>query len=242
MMSANDNIERPSMISSSTPKLSGPEILPSDDTKVKSLVILLHGLGADGDDLIGLADQWKSILPDTAFISPQAPYQCDLGPFGYQWFSMSNPDPEVMFEKAKETAPILNQFIDEQLARFELTPENLILVGFSQGTMMSLYVALRREKACRGVLGYSGALLGPQYLVDEAKSHPHCFLIHGTDDQVVPFWALNASVEALKTAKVPVQYSAREGLGHGIDPEGLALGGRFIQDCFKADDSEASVQ
>jgi phospholipase/carboxylesterase len=167
--------------------LSGPERAPAAGGKPKSLVILLHGLGSDGQDLISLAPFFAPSLPHAHFISPNAPAPCDMAPSGYQWFSLRDWSPQTMLKGAHEAAPILRHFIDAQLKRFGLEEDRLALIGFSQGTMMSLYASLRRPKPCAAVVGFSGALIGEQGIV----SKPPVCLIHGTDDMVVPFAAMS---------------------------------------------------
>ncbi|UEM18918.1 alpha/beta fold hydrolase [Skermanella mucosa] len=210
-------------------KLSGPSVPPASGGPVRQLVILLHGVGADGDDLISLADYWGALLPDAEFISPNAPDPCDMSPYGYQWFSLLDRSMSAMTAGVKRVAPVIDAFIDQALAERNLTSDKLALVGFSQGTMTSLYVALRRPDSVAAVLGYSGALLAPELLAGEIKSRPPVLLVHGDADQVVPPQALPAAQAALQTAGVPVEVEVRPGLGHGIDQEGLTRGGFFLK-------------
>jgi len=189
----------------------------------RALVVFLHGLGADGDDLISLAPLLAPLLPDTAFVSPHAPYPCDMAPMGRQWFSLQERDPAVMLEGVREVVPILNAYLDAQLAQHGLTDDRLALVGFSQGTMTALHTMLRRPKACAVVVGFSGALLAPEILGDEIASRPPVLLVHGDADPVVPFEAMPAAREALDLNGVPVAAYSRPGLQHGIDQEGLQL-------------------
>ena len=210
--------------------LSGPSRPPASGGKPGKLVVLLHGVGANGDDLIGLAPYWAQVLPDAEFLSPNAPFPCDMAPFGYQWFSLQDRSPDRMLAGIRVTAPILDAFLDEALGKRGLTDADLALVGFSQGTMMSLHVAPRRQAACAGVLGFSGALLGPDLLAAEAVSKPEVLLIHGAADEVVAPAALPAAEQALKSEGFDVSAVLRPGLGHGIDPEGIALGARFLAD------------
>lgn len=205
--------------------LSGPERPPASGGKPDSLIILLHGLGSDGQDLISLTPFFAPDLPRTHFISPNAPAACDMAPMGYQWFSLRDWSPQSMLKGAHEAAPILNLFIDLQLKRFSLAENRLALIGFSQGTMMSLYVALRRPTPCAAVLGYSGALIGEQGIV----SKPPVCLVHGREDTVVPFGAMALSEAVLKQHGIPVQTHARPDLGHGIDPEGIEIGKKFLK-------------
>ena len=143
----------------SLPKLSGPRYAPASGGAPKMLVILLHGVGADGNDLIGLAPHWANYLPDAEFVSPDAPFNYEQAEQGRQWFSLGDFSPATMRAGVIEAAPILNKFIDEQLVRAGLEEKQLALVGFSQGTMMALYVALRRKKKISGIVGYSGRMV-----------------------------------------------------------------------------------
>lgn len=211
--------------------LNGPEIAP-DSGLVKQLVIFLHGVGANGDDLIGLAPMLSHALPNTQFLSPNAPFPFDMAPFGYQWFSLIDRSREHMLAGAKTAAPTLNEYIDFQRERFKLTDEEIALVGFSQGTMMSLYAGLRREKTVAGIVGFSGALVGADLLASEIRSKPPVCLIHGEMDDVVPFAAMAQAETALLAAGVPAEGHPRPGLGHGIDPEGLDIAMSFLQRVF----------
>jgi phospholipase/carboxylesterase len=210
-------------------KLTGPKVLPASGGPARQLVVLLHGVGADGDDLISLADYWSALLPDAEFVSPNAPDRCDMSPYGYQWFSLLDRSMAAMTAGVKKAAPVVNAYIDNALAERNLTPDKLALVGFSQGTMTSLYVALRRPEPIAAVLGYSGALLAPELLASEIKSRPPVLLVHGDTDQVVPPQALPAAQSILQAAGVPVDVEVRAGLGHGVDQEGLTRGGFFLK-------------
>ncbi len=208
--------------------MTGPSRPPESGGPPRKLVVLLHGVGANGDDLIDLAQSWAPALPDAEFLAPNAPFPCDMAPFGYQWFSLRDPTLERMLDGVRAAAPILDAYLDDSLQSRGLTDADLALVGFSQGTMMSLHVAPRRPAACAGVLGYSGVLLAPVLLLDELVSKPDMLLIHGDADQVVEPAALPLAEKALKTAGFNVSAVMRPGLGHGIDPEGIVLGGRFL--------------
>ena len=210
--------------------LSGPSRPPSAAGRPRKLVVLLHGVGANGDDLIGLAPYWAQALPEAEFLAPNAPYPCDMAPFGYQWFSLQDRSPEPMLAGIRGAAPILDSFIDEALRSRGLTDADLALVGFSQGTMMSLHIAPRRNAPCAAVVGYSGALLGSNLLAEEAVSKPEMLLIHGDADEVVPVAALSAAEQALKSCAEAVSAIVRPGLGHGIDPEGIALAAAFLKE------------
>jgi phospholipase/carboxylesterase len=212
------------------PKLNGPVQKPLSGGKPRKLVLLLHGVGADGNDLIGLAPVWAPLLPDAEFVSPDAPFPCDMAPFGRQWFSLQDRSPAAVLAGVRASAPILDGFIDDLLAARGLTESDLALVGFSQGTMMSLYMALRRERPVAGILGFSGALVGPEALPAEMRARPRVLLVHGDADPIIPFQALAAAERALKSAHVPVETLTCPGLEHGIDEAGLRAGGKFLTD------------
>ncbi len=212
--------------------LSGPVVAPAAGGAPRQLVILLHGVGADGHDLIGLAPYWARQLPHAEFVSPHAPDPCDMAPFGYQWFSLLDRSPDALLAGVQANAPLLDAFIDQELAARGLTDRQLALVGFSQGTIMALYAAPRRQAPCAAVVGYSGALVGAETLAAETRSHPPVLLIHGDADPVVSVQALPLAVRGLQGAGLPVRHAVRPGLAHGIDPEGLELGGAFIAEQF----------
>ena len=211
------------------PRLSGPSRPPASGGKPRRLVILLHGLGADGNDLIGLAPYWARLLPDAEFLSPNAPFPCDMAPYGYQWFSSQDRSPEAVLGGVRAAAPILDAFIDEALEERGLGSGELALVGFSQGTMMSLFAGLRRAEPVAGIVGFSGRLLAPELLASELCSRPPILLVHGTEDPLVPYSSLAAAESALKAAGVPVETVTSVGIGHSIDDQGLRRGGQFLK-------------
>ncbi len=211
-------------------KITGPSVSAASG-HARQLVVLCHGYGADGNDLIGLAPHWQDMLPDTDFISPNAPQRCDAG-FGYQWFAISRLDPAELQRGIESAAPVLNEFIDEELAKRGLDDRALALVGFSQGTMMALHVGLRRATSPVAILGYSGALGGADRLASEMTARPPIMLVHGDADEVLPISRMQDAVRALGEAGLSVQWHVSRGVGHGIDPEGLALGGRFLTEAF----------
>ena len=211
------------------PRLSGPSRPPASGGKPRRLVILLHGLGADGNDLIGLAPYWARLLPDAEFVSPNAPFPCDMAPYGYQWFSSQDRSPEAVLGGVRAAAPILDAFIDEALEQRGLGSGELALVGFSQGTMMSLFVGLRRAEPVAGIVGFSGRLLAPELLASELRSRPPILLVHGTEDPLVPYSSLAAAETTLKVAGVPVETVTSIGIGHSIDDQGLRRGGQFLK-------------
>jgi phospholipase/carboxylesterase len=214
--------------------LDGPRRPPASGGPARDLVILLHGLGADGTDLIGLVPALSQILPDAAFVSPNAPLPCDMAPVGRQWFSFRDPSDAEILAGARAAAPTLDAFIDSELRRHGLADDRLALVGFSQGTMMALHVGLRRPRPCAAVVGYSGALIAAEILPAEIKSRPPVLLVHGDADQVILFSAMAAAQAALRANEVPVHCEARPGLGHGIDEQGLAFGAAALKQALGA--------
>jgi phospholipase/carboxylesterase len=213
-----------------TPALSGPSRPPASGGRPSRLVILLHGLGADGNDLIGLAPHWAPLLPTAEFLSPNAPFPCDMAPYGYQWFSAQDRSPTAVLAGVRAAAPLLQAFIDDALAERGLDDADLALVGFSQGTMMSLFVGLRRAKPVAGIVGFSGRLLAPELLAEELRSRPRMLLVHGTDDPLVPYESLAIAEAALEGAGIPVETLTCEGIGHSIDENGLRRAGSFLKD------------
>ncbi|MCB1784150.1 MAG: alpha/beta fold hydrolase [Alphaproteobacteria bacterium] len=208
------------------------EYLPQS-SQAQQIVILLHGLGSNGQDLISLAPMWAQYLPEAVFVSPDAPFACDMAPPGwegsYQWYSLQDRDPQVLLRGVRVVAPLVEKFIDEQLARFDLPPEKLALVGFSQGTMTSLYVAPRLKRAIAGVLGYSGSLPWDEALKVEVRHKVPIHLIHGQADDVVPVAAWGHAKEILEREGFPFSGHTTPGLFHNIDGTGIASGGAFLQ-------------
>ncbi len=210
--------------------LDGPRVPPLRPP-ASHLVVLCHGYGSDGNDLIGLVPHWQTSLPSAAFVAPHAPERCAIAGAGYQWFPLSRLDPHETLQGTEAAAPKLNAFLDAELKRLNLTGDRLALVGFSHGTMMSLYVGLRRKPAPAAIVGFSGLLTGGETL-HHSENAPPVLLLHGDADQVIPPQALFMSANALGNAGVPVQWHMSKGLGHGIDAVGLALAGQFLVDAF----------
>ncbi|WP_293678259.1 dienelactone hydrolase family protein [uncultured Phenylobacterium sp.] len=198
---------------------------PASGGAPRSMVILLHGYGSNGDDLIGLVPYWRAALPDTVFLSPNAPQPCPGAPGGYQWWALTSFSPDARAAGVRQAAPIVNGFIDRQLAAHGLPEDRLALVGFSQGTMMALQVGLRRPIA--GIAGYSGMLADPDGL-DASPSRPPVLLVHGDADPMVPVAALQQAQAALAPLGFEVTAHVSRGLGHSIDEAGLRLGGQFL--------------
>lgn len=203
-----------------------------------SVVLFLHGYGADGADLLGLAGPLAPHLPDTVFIACDAPERSMANPMGFQWFPIPWIDGSsevAAAEGMRRSAKVLDAFIDKVLADEGLAPENLILFGFSQGTMMSLHVAPRRAEPIAGIVGFSGRLMFPDALADEALSKPPVMLIHGNADDVVPFQEMQIAGEALQDAGFEVYGHVMQGTAHGIAPDGLSAALSFMRDRFGVD-------
>ena len=205
---------------------------PASKGAARQLVVLCHGVGADGHDLIDLAPSWAHALPDALFIAPDAPEPYDGAPTGRQWFSLADRTPAELEAGARRAAPLLGAAIDAELERLGLPGDAVALMGFSQGAMMALHAGLRRRPPPRGILAFSGALLATASLAHEIVGHPPVLLVHGESDEVVPFARGPASEAALLAAGVPVQTLWRPGLGHGIDDAGLSAGALFLQRVF----------
>ncbi|MFN3279554.1 MAG: alpha/beta hydrolase [Paracoccus hibiscisoli] len=201
--------------------------------KAGSVVVFLHGYGADGTDLLGLSEPLAQHLPTTAFYAPDAPEPCRNNPMGYQWFPIpwldGSSEVDARISMGQSVAA-LNEFLDTVLAAEALTADRMVLVGFSQGTMMALQVAPRRDDAVAGVVGFSGRLLSPETLATEARVHPPVLLIHGDQDEVVPFDDMAVAGQALQGAGFTVYGHVMEGTGHGISPDGLSVALAFLKE------------
>jgi phospholipase/carboxylesterase len=213
-------------------RLDGPTLEPQGGT-ARKLVVLCHGLGADGNDLIGLAPEWAQALPDAAFVAPNAPFPCEGAPMGRQWFALWDRSQAELERGVRMAAGLLNAWLDDQLAARGLSPSDCALMGFSQGAMAGLFAALRRPQPIAAVLAYSGALLGAETLAAELTARPPVLLVHGEADPVVPVAASRAAETALRAAGVPVTARYVPGLPHGIDPGGIAAGGAFLRTHLK---------
>lgn len=209
-------------------RLDGPTLAPRNGP-ARRLVVLCHGLGADGNDLIGLAPDWAAALPDAAFIAPNAPFPCEGAPMGRQWFALWGRSQAELERGVRMAAGLLNAWLDDQLASRGLGPSDCALMGFSQGAMTGLFAALHRAAPVAAVLAYSGALLGAETLAAEITARPPVLLVHGEADPVVPVAASRAAEAALRAAGVPVTARYVPGLPHGIDPGGIAAGADFLR-------------
>ena len=218
---------------SNIPSKSGP-ILPATGI-TKSMVILLHGYGADAADLFSLAQIWQPSFPNTVFVSLNAPEICEANPAGRQWFSLFDlPSSEKngvltywpaakLLSGARMAAFTLDHWIDDLLGEFSLDANKLVLAGFSQGAMLAMHVGLRRAKPIAGIVGYSGRLLAPELLGEELRSKPPVVMTHGDMDDVVPPESLLMAQTALESYGVAVTAEMHQGLGHSINQRGLDI-------------------
>ena len=196
-----------------------------------SLVIFLHGYGANGNDLLGLADQLSEHLPDTVFLAPDAPETCSVNPGGFQWFPIPWIDGSTEEESERgllRATDDLRMFIKQSMEEEGLSEAETILIGFSQGTMMALHVGPRMADSILGIIGFSGRILNPESLIEDCKSKPPTLLIHGDQDDVVPFSSLSAAESTLQECGFEVETHVMEGSGHGISPDGLLACLNFI--------------
>jgi len=222
--------------------LQGPKFIP-ENSSIDSLVVLLHGYGADGQDLIDLAPFFAQHLPNTAFHSPDGPETCEMSPFGRQWFSLARCDAdflrrnsetqdiafETMYEGACESAPSVNEYIHSLMAEYQLTAKQVCLVGFSQGTMMALHIGARQTESFASIVGFSGALVGTSNIAKETTSKCPVLLIHGEADEMLPVHAVTLAENGLRSAGFTPKIITRPALPHSIDQEGAIAAAAFLK-------------
>ena len=219
--------------------LTGPEWGPASKATPRQLVVMCHGMGGSGKDMIHFAPTLGAALPDALFIAPDAPDSCDLAPnAGHQWFSLQDRRSGAVSAGVRRAAAALGDFVDEVLAKHGLPPDAYALAGFSQGAVISLFAGLRRVVPPRAILCYSGALIDVPSLAAEMKNTAPVLLVHGMKDATVPPYACRAAEAALREAGVPVESHMFPELGHGIDPAGLAAGVAFLRRAFAVDVAE----
>lgn len=221
--------------------LDGPRQPPAAGGKPESLVVLLHGYGSNGADLISLAPYWAKTLPRTQFVAPNAPEPVAMAPGGFQWFPITQLDPALMASGVARAAGSVDRFLDRELERYGLPPSRLAIVGFSQGTMLALHVGLRRAAAPAAILGYSGVLTGADKLKTEMTCKPPVFLVHGSEDDMIPVGAMLEAARGLAEAGHGAQWRISYGAPHSIAPDGLEFGGDFLKASFAGSGAGAGL-
>jgi phospholipase/carboxylesterase len=205
------------------------EQLEPDSQQVKKIVILSHGYGADCKDLLSIAEHWKRFLPDCLFVCPNAPTVCQINPSGYEWFDLMQTSQEKILEEFEVSLKKFIQFMETLLEKYNLEEKDIFLMGFSQGTMMSLQIALTCKTKIAGVLGYSGKIFNIPFLESKIISKPPIVLFHGNMDDIIPLEEMYETYEFLKKNSFTVENKIFENCGHSITPEGLSLGLNFIK-------------
>ena len=209
--------------------LEATSISPLSKNKPQQVIVLCHGYGGDGQDISTLAIHWQRFLPETIFLCPNAPEICAVNPQGYQWFDLSSDKEELILEKSLIAEEKLNTFIDQILNNFQLEPNNLALVGFSQGCMMSIQIALKKKKQISCLIGYSGKVINQKHLSDNIHSKPKIFLMHGANDTLVPPTHLLEAKEYLVKHGLKIKTKMFKDCEHRIPVEGVSLGLGFLK-------------
>ena len=204
-------------------------IEPLSKDKPKQAIVLCHGYGGDGKDISSLAINWQRFLPDGIFLCPNAPEICSVSPQGFQWFDLMNEKEEVILEKSLIAEKKLTLFLDEVLNNYQLEPNNLALVGFSQGCMMVIQVALKNKKKISCVIGYSGKVINQKHLLNNINSVPKIFLMHGDKDTIVPPLHLLEAKEYLNNCGIKIKTKLFKNCEHRIPVEGTSLGLEFLR-------------
>ena len=209
--------------------LEAATVSPLSKTKPQQAIILCHGYGGDGKDISTLAINWQRFLPDAVFLCPNAPEVCAVNPRGFQWFDLTSEDKEIIFEKSLIAEKKLNTFLDQVFNNFQLEPSNLALVGFSQGSMIGIQVALKKKEQINCLIGYSGKIINQEHLSDNINSKPKIFLMHGANDIIVPPTHLLEAKEYLKKHNINTKTKMFKNCEHKIPVEGSSLGLGFLK-------------
>ena len=204
-------------------------ISPFSKNKPQQVVVLCHGYGGDGRDISSLATNWQRFLPEAIFLCPNAPEICADNPQGYQWFDLTSEKKEIILEKSLVAEEKLSIFLDQIFDKFHLEPTNVALVGFSQGCMIGIQVGLKKKKKINCIIGYSGKVINQKHLSDNINSKPKIFLMHGTDDTIVPPTHLLEAKEYLTNHGLKIKTKMFKNCEHRITVEGSSLGLGFLK-------------
>ena len=204
-------------------------IQPLSKAKHNQVVVLCHGYGGDGKDISTLAINWQRFLPNAIFLCPNAPETCSVSTQGYQWYDLTSEDDDVILEKSLVAEEKLSKFLDQVFDDLQLSPTNLALVGFSQGTMISIQTALKKKENVNCLIGYSGKIINKKHLSKNINSKPKIFLMHGEDDTIVPPIHLLESKDFLNKNGVKIKTKIFKNCEHKITVKGISLGLGFIK-------------
>ena len=209
-------------------KLNGPMLAPRNGQPPRQLVVLLHGYGADGNDLIDLGRHWGGLFPEALFVAPNAPEVCAQNPMGFEWFPIgADRDPGWM-QGIAIAAPVVNEFLEDIWTQTGLGPRDTVLAGFSQGAMLALTVGTALAEPLRAILSFSGAFIASEAFAAGLAAKPPVALMHGEDDTVLDAGFSRTAAAELQAAGFEVGLHLTPGLGHGISNEGLAFATSFV--------------
>tara|TARA_B100000029_G_scaffold197192_1_gene195263 strand:- start:9296 stop:9952 length:657 start_codon:yes stop_codon:yes gene_type:complete len=204
-------------------------IYPLSEKNPKQIIVLCHGYGGDGKDISALAINWRRFLPDAVFLCPNAPEICSVNPNGYQWFELSSENENLILEKSLIAEKKLDKYLDEALEKFQIKADKLAIVGFSQGCMIGIQVALKKKKQIGCMIGYSGKIISKKHLSTNINSSPKIFLMHGSNDTIVPPTHLLEAKEFLKNHGLKIKMKLFKNCEHRIPVEGSSLGLAFLK-------------
>jgi len=213
-------------------RLIGPELATKNGEHPKQLILLLHGVGRTGEELSTMAKRASSIFPSAHFICPNAPFPHDESPNGYQWFSLKDVSEKSLLKGLNHSMILLNELVTYQLDRFKLKEQNLAVIGVSQGSMVALHTFLRRPNPVSSLVGFSGTIVSPYLLNTQLRSKPNVLLVHGKQDQIVPFKYLRLTYQSLMDLGLNVKKCVYPNLGHSINLRGVVEAVRFVTSSF----------
>tara|TARA_Y100000590_G_C15718099_1_gene1012570 strand:+ start:1847 stop:2500 length:654 start_codon:yes stop_codon:yes gene_type:complete len=202
---------------------------PLSNSSPKNAIILCHGFGGDGKDISLLANYWRNYLPDTIFICPNAPEKCSVSPQGYQWFDLMDQSEDQILTKSLVAEIKLNKLIDQVKQNNNLETKKIALVGFSQGSMISLQTGIKRKDSINSIVGYSGKIINIEHLENNINSRPKVILMHGDKDEVVPINFFLESKDFFNRNKYEIETKIFKGCEHRIPSEGSSVGLEFLK-------------